>query len=277
MQWLDEWRALSARIAGLLAATDVYGTVAPLADGGLLANVRTKAFGHELKSIHVRLEVFRSAGHDLPEEATRALDEYDPRGWERIVDGGQLAGLVAIALLRGRFEYAIRDSEITARTATELAFAHLCRSIAVDPGLRDRWTAAHDEHENQCERLGAVHLLQHGIWAFKVSATGAATDLVFPEPLEAGLRGIQRTASTLVLTEWKRIRELKDLDAMAAQARRQTAAYTAGVLGSAELKRTRYIILVTRDAVEAPPDEVEGLLTFRHIVIPVNPSVASKQ
>src|ERR1700722_9028346 len=32
-----------------------------------------------------------------------------------------------------------------------------------------------------CERLGAVHLLWHGIFAFKVDGSGARTDLIAPE------------------------------------------------------------------------------------------------
>jgi hypothetical protein len=53
-----------------------------------------------------------------------------------------------------------------------------------------------------CEKLGAVHLLLHGIWAFKVNAAGKRTELVFQEPVSDGGAGPQY-ADGLVLTEWK--------------------------------------------------------------------------
>lgn len=78
-------------------------------------------------------------------------------------------------------------------------------------------------------------------WTFKMSGVGAATDLVFNDPIQAELSAIQRTGRLLVLTEWKRVREERELDEKAAEAVTQAQQYASGVLGALELKRTRYI------------------------------------
>jgi hypothetical protein len=47
-----------------------------------------------------------------------------------------------------------------------------------------RCPSNHAKAAGKWEKLGAAHLLLHGIWAFKVSATGERTDLVPGEKLE---------------------------------------------------------------------------------------------
>jgi hypothetical protein len=47
-----------------------------------------------------------------------------------------------------------------------------------------------------CEKLAGVHLLLHGIWAFKVHAAGERTDLVFPQPSRLELAGDVRSTLT---------------------------------------------------------------------------------
>jgi hypothetical protein len=77
----------------------------------------------------------------------------------------------------------------------------------VDKNVRAKWQAAWKKsggHETRCEQLGAVHLLSHGIWAFKTSANGA-TDLVYSDPIDRYSTIVRQTARVLVLTEWKRV------------------------------------------------------------------------
>ena len=73
------------------------------------------------------------------------------------------------------------------RTRSERAFAHLQRHFVADAECRDKWTSAFTDGEVACEALRALHLLLHGLWAFKVDNAGARTDLVFQEPLGAFL------------------------------------------------------------------------------------------
>ena len=173
--------------------------------------------------------------------------------------------LAPLAAFRSEFEYLIRDAEIEGRSLTELAFEHLRRQIVVDKDVRKKWNAAFNRRETACERLGAVHLLSHGIWAFKITAPGAATDLVYGDPLSG--RGIvmNRIARALVLTEWKLVKQADDIDGKAQEGRKQTALYAAGVLGDLELKRTRYVVLVCEGELQPPLWNLMGNLVEQPI------------
>ena len=187
----------------------------------------------------------------------------------------QLQSLSPLFVFRARFSYLIRDSEAEARNATELAFEHLNRLIAVSPEVRAAWKAAFGENEVACEKLGSVHLLSHGIWAFKVQGGGAATDLVYNEPLVPSNATLRRSSKAIVLTEWKRVGSKSEIARTAEQARTQANDYSSGVLGDLELKRTRYVVLVAEHKQQAPDDFVHGVVTYRHIWITVDPETPS--
>lgn len=79
----------------------------------------------------------------------------------------------------------------------------------MDETLRLKWINAFDTPragEISCEQLGGVHLLLHGIWAFKVSAIRERTDLVLGTRLVVDQTVIASTHG-LVLTEWKLVRK----------------------------------------------------------------------
>jgi hypothetical protein len=88
-------------------------------------------------------------------------------------------------------------------------FQHLQRLIVVDDEARRKWQAAFAKGEVECEKLGAVHLLGHGIWAFKIDARGGRTDLVYQEPA-GGLIKEQQYAEGFVLTGWKIAKRLTE-------------------------------------------------------------------
>ena len=137
------------------------------------------------------------------------------------------------------------------------------------------WTSAFESRETRCEQLGAVHLLSHGIWGFKVSSAGAATDLVFSEPLENEVATVRRTARAVVLTEWKLVRTADELEEKAAEARTQAQLYSAGLLGDIALKNTRYVVLVSRKRLRQLADPQEGGVTYRHVAIVIDPDPPS--
>src|SRR5262249_43260521 len=139
-----------------------------------------------------------------------------------------------------------------------LAFHHLQRLIAVDGEVRKKWKKAFADGETSCEKLGAVHLLAHGIWAFKVRGSYAETDLVYGETEGLSKNLIGRVARAMVLTEWKVVRDPKEVERKAAEARTETDDYEAGVLGDLELKRTRYIVLVGQRQNPPPADIEQG-------------------
>jgi hypothetical protein len=244
--------------------------------------IARKSFIPELADVSREIEQLgKIYADDLPPKAFEALQKYIAlhcnitQIWSnpsrKITGRVDVQALAALASFRSQFEYLIRDSEVEGRNLTELAFEHIRRQLVVDEDVRKKWKAAFDRHETHCERLGAVHLLSHGIWAFKYVAPGGATALVFPYPVEQHSEIVRRTARALVLTEWKRVKRADEITTKAQESRDQEAIYGAGVLGDAELKRTRYVVLVSESDLTPPDDVVAGTDTYRHVVLPVSP------
>ena len=77
------------------------------------------------------------------------------------------AGLIGLSVLETAVSFALSDVQQTIRARPERCFTHLQRTIVVDRSTRERWVRAFEAGERECEKLGAVHLLQHGIYAFK--------------------------------------------------------------------------------------------------------------
>jgi hypothetical protein len=152
--------------------------------------------------------------------------------------------LVLIGAFETEISFLLSDRQQRICSRTERAFAHLQRTIEVDHSFASNWQTAFKVRENACERLGAVHLLLHGIWAFKLDAAGARTDLVFQEPTE-DLSHEQRYADGLVLTEWKTASSQNKVASKFREAREQAAKYVRGALGGNELRAYRYAVAVT--------------------------------
>ncbi|MFX0135364.1 MAG: hypothetical protein ACFFDN_17100 [Candidatus Hodarchaeota archaeon] len=110
--------------------------------------------------------------------------------------------LTALCALRSRFEFYLANLEDQIRATTDRALMHLQRCIVVDSEYRKKWEEAF-KNETLCEKLGAVHLLWHGIWAFKVDAKGGRTDLVMGDRIDNPSK-VEETAFGMVLSEWKR-------------------------------------------------------------------------
>ncbi len=138
-----------------------------------------------------------------------------------------------------------------------------------------KWAMAVKDRETACEKLGAVHLLSHGIWAFKIAATKAETDLVYEEPIGNYAEKIRRSARALVLTEWKLVKDKAEAKDRAAEAIAETVEYAGGVLHDLELKRTRYVVLVAERDEVPPHDQQHADITYRHIWLNVKPQHAS--
>jgi hypothetical protein len=181
-----------------------------------------------------------------------------------------------LAGLRSQFEYLAADHSAAARSLTERAFSHLQRSLVADRDLQARWKAAFAGREEQIERLGAVHLLSHGVWAFKAhSADGAGnTDLVLGTSIDLG--EVERSSEALVLTEWKKIAASDDPVVKTGQAQAQAAIYSGGVLGGVELRSTRYLVLVGEREFRVPEDRQVGDILYRVVALIIEPSAPSK-
>jgi hypothetical protein len=282
MNCTDQWKALSSRIQGLVQAgllhaqylrvrsSDSYGTAQRLRE-------QTEGVLNEILSL-------RASFHgSLPSTALAAVDKFATTAGKLITDASGTqdaaqervwAGLVALAAFEAELSFLFSDTQESIRRCSERAFAHLQRSVVADPGFREKWQHAFKAGEVACERLGAVHLLLHGIWAFKVNMAGARTDLVFQEP--ADLQGVQRYAAGLVLTEWKTAATAREADQRFKEAMLQAKRYSQGPLMGTELTRYRYAVVVSERHVAIPPDLKEGDVLYRHVNISVNPLVPSR-
>lgn len=277
MTWLKQWRDLAARIDGLIRAGEFLVSAFRVNSADNF-DVLRKSFLPEMKAIIGEIDrLGNTYKSELPEQASEALQKYVSQGWGKSFNQGavNIQALAPLASFRSQFEYLIRDAEVEGRNLTELAFEHLRRQFVVDKDIRKKWQDAFNKHEPACEKLGAVHLLSHGIWAFKVVACGGATDIVFGNPVDQHKEIMRRTARALVLTEWKLIKRSSQIMGIAQQAREQAAIYSGGVLGDAELKGTRYIVLVCESDLTPPDDIILGAVTYRHVLLPTNPMAPS--
>jgi hypothetical protein len=117
-----------------------------------------------------------------------------------------------------------------------------------------------------------------GIYAFKVDAVGARTDLVFNEPPPDVM--LAQAVEGMVLTEWKVAKDAKDAILAVRAARIQADQYSQGALAGLELRSHRYIIVMTLKELPpgtlGPDDRTPAGIIYRHINIVIEPGVPSK-
>lgn len=276
----SDWEAISARIDALVAANhaylaafirksdDPYGGFNELVEEGI--------------AIFDELKAFQSRYHStLPHNASESLYRLFKRRQSHFTPGhvsgieGLKVLVPALAATRSAVDYHLKDFSVVARRITERAFIHLQRLIVADSDVRQKWQKAFQAGETQCEKLGAAHLLSHGIWAFKSNAEGERTDLIMGEPI-GDIERVEAVAEALVLTEWKVLKKGGKPEEVLKNARRQASLYATGSLAGIELADYRYIILVSRGRVELPPDHAEGGVIYRHFAIVTEPGPPSR-
>jgi hypothetical protein len=286
--FLEQWKALSGRIHGLVqTGQQLHASFGFDSYEALYKQLRE----HCLKTL-TDVEHFRdSFSQSLPPSAIAAIricvhpravnsvrrllttantPDMTPILWNQQI----WAALLSLATFETEMTFILSDVQAAIRARVERAFEHLQRLIVVDAATREQWKAALAEGEQSCERLGAVHLLLHGIFAFKVNAAGERTDLVFPRPV-SGLDE-QRYADGLVLTEWKVARSDAEALRKLANARAQAKLYGQGVLSGVELTTVRYAVVVSPQRIAVPDDVPDGTVVYRHINIAVDPETPSK-
>jgi hypothetical protein len=129
--------------------------------------------------------------------------------------------------------------------------------------------------EDKCEKLGAAHLLMHGIFGFKATAPGAVTDLILGAPIDPESPEL-RNARTVALTEWKVVRRASEAQDRVEDARRQASQYADGLLAGLALNSRRYLVLVSKQDLDPTPtlDSQDGL--YQLISIAIEPRTPSK-
>ena len=283
MTYLDQWKALSARIRGLVQAGQLHANYLAIRSSDAFG--RDKYLRAQCSTILTAFSAFRkSFQHSLSPIALTSLDNFITNTGPLIEETGGSpdirqervwAVLVQLAAFDTEMSFLLSDVQQHIRSRAERAFAHLQRVIVVDQEFREKWKSALREGEAACEKLGAVHLLLHGIWAFKVDAAGERTDLVFQD-LTGDRVPEQPYADGLVLTEWKTLAAGADAKKRFAEARSQAQRYARGALAGNELTGYRYAIVVSERHVTTPADLPEGAVVYRHINIAVDPRSPSR-
>jgi hypothetical protein len=244
--------------------------------------VRRRVFRPEFHALEAAIRTFRQThGGAIPTTAAAALDRFLTESGPLLADkqldnfGHTAACLTALSRFRAELRYQLTDRSASMLRLTERALLHLQRSIVADSDVRRKWKEAFEAGETSCEQLGAVHLLLHGIWAFKTSAAGERTDLVYGEPV-TNAEGELAAAEALVLTEWKLVRNLSELPDKLHLAEAQARLYSRGVLGGVELGDSRFIIVVSSDRLSLPGDTEENGVFYRRRNVAVAPSPPSR-
>jgi hypothetical protein len=273
MSYYQQWRILSARIHSLTKAGELYGLLNSSSDSYSVYKLLAQQCRSVLDAIDQYRLDFQNA---LPEDVSHCFEVFfsgnDGRNVavirEKPSESSALFGLVALSALESEISFLLSDKQEQIFARSERAFLHLQRLLVVDDAEREKWRSAFEESgETKCEKLGAVHLLWHGIFAFKAISAASATDLVFNEPIEDTVdrKGIEG----LVLTEWK-VGDPGSAERRFGEARRQAQLYETSTLAGVELRRYRYAIVVSLD--ELPQDavpadaEISGVI-YRHINI----------
>jgi hypothetical protein len=276
--WRSEWSALSRRISGFLEAAKFHRSCIGPGHQNDDDSVALEKLIPGTDAIRRELQTFRDRyASTLPPDAAAALiiflktsPSFVPSG---PIDGNRALHirLTALVALEAEISYCLTDFRARAKRLSERAFTHLQRSIVADPECAMRWRKAFEQSETACEKLGAAHLLWHGIWAFKVNTEGERTDLIMGDALHNRRDDIEEVAEALVLTEWKKVAKESELLKARNAAHKQAKLYAGSSLAGVELDAYRYLVLVTLRGLEMPPDIQEAGVLYRHINIAVAP------
>lgn len=278
----ERWRLLAGRIQGIASASHLHAAFLGIRSSDYYG--RTKTLGVLCHSVLTEIQEFKHTFQSVlrPEVAQaieRLIEVTAP-----LMQPGRTSELkqeqlwsLSVALLgyESEITYLLSDTQEWIRVRSERAFEHLQRQIVAEDDQREKWKRAYLQGEPTCEQLGAVHLLLHGVYAFKLNAAGARTDLVYQDIVE-DVASIERLADGLVLTEWKVLRTDDNLAKVIDDARRQVRRYGSGVLAGSELRNIRYLVVVSERAERLPPDEVIDNVVYRNINVAVDPTTPSR-
>jgi hypothetical protein len=281
VHWKEDWSAISRRIDGLREGALFFAQAAPHAMS-LPANA-IGALVETARKTHKEIVRFRGDhAASLSPEKIAAIQELLNRAWPAFSNDslngwpGMVTFISLLTTIQVEMNQLLADPEATKRSLARRAFLHLQRSIVADPDTRAKWQSASKVGERECEQLGAIHLLYFGLYAFKVTAAGERTDLVFGRPIN--LPEVESSIEALVLTEWKLVRQQSEAQGKLAEGLAQLKAYSSGALAAMELSSLRFLILVS----EAPfgeimTEKVDGAVCYVIVNLAVNPVVPSIQ
>jgi hypothetical protein len=185
LSYAEHWAALATQIKDLLRVGELYGLFQGHRDADSYG--AEKFLREQCVALVQSLEQFRRDLVDsLPSTAVARIDRFLGTTLVQAVKNNATDSvrgvLVGLAAFEAEITFLLAGRQEQIRARSERALLHLQRILAVDPDVSAKWKKAFNKGEVACERLGSVHLLSHGIYAFKVDAIGARTDLVYNEP-----------------------------------------------------------------------------------------------
>lgn len=277
----EAWNSLAARIHGLEAIASAYRHVdSDLGDSqgvNRLLRARCVLVGNELhRFLHEETLKLPNDFIALIESELRQMTELiqETSGNPIARKERVILGIVLLSSIKVELEYVLNDVQSQIIRRCERAILHLQRMLMVDDDMKRKWGEALEEGEVSCEKLGALHFLQHGIWTFKANSEGQRTDLILQRPM-FDMEEIWGAVEGITLTEWKVAKSPQEIRAQFDVARNQADRYSSGVLAASELKSVRYLFVVTSDCSQLFEDFVYGNITYRCVVIDTNPPVPS--
>lgn len=280
MVWQIEWKKIDSRISGFLSSVEIFFN--GLTGHGDHYGVSNNYVLPNADSIVKDLRLFSASyAENIPEGAKKSIDDFNTKFSSHNGRYNGLPGMHAVSTMlagfRSEFNFCISGLDVQIKGTVERSLIHLQRSIVVEEAVQKKWIEAFEKGEPACERLGSIHLLGSGIWAFKAHGEGARTDLILGSPIDT--KEVVRSESALVLTEWKLAKSKEKISDKITQATKQCNLYSNGILAGFELSSYRYIIIVSEEQEEMPSDNVQGIITYRHVNIavkPSSPSIASR-
>ena len=212
-QWEHEWGRIAVRIENLEKAAGIAGA------GNTYKGV-PEMLCSQLSECVSQLEQFLATHSTIvPAAATQrfgdAVSKHSLKDHANTIEHLRSRLAIVVSLV-AELNWELTDPAIHLEGIAERAFLHLSRLLAADAAQSARWLDEFQKTqtaETACERLGATHLLLHGIYAFKVDA-GERTDLVLGNKL-TWTKSLARAVEGLVLTEWKVVRDEKDAEKIA--------------------------------------------------------------
>ena len=273
MRWDTEWRLLARRLDNWTRVAELFFRTDQTAFAQTTASDAAGLLTREPNEIVAAIDALELPS-DIQDEFARARE--GAAGLLRTTGESKHSvwcRWLGLSALRIPLDNHLRTTEEPRRRLVERAFLHLNRTLSVDQPTRDAWREAF-EYEPDCEKLGALHLLGHGIYAFKAEAGTGRTDLILNDALvEDDVKNVEAMA----LTEWKCVRDANELAASARTAKEQIERYANVELLGFELRTHRYAVLVTEQAMRLPADELIGAVHLHYINIVINPERPSVQ
>lgn len=211
MIWQDERFRIEARIAGFQKGCEQYFVKTDWGDHHGVGNSHLLPQATAIVKSIVDLSTNYSA--TIPTEVIEAIQKFT-KGNRTLFSGNGIPAVHGISSILPAFaaeiSYIASNNNQIVKSRVFRSFTHLNRQIVTDAECKEKWRKAFVAGETACERMGAVHLLAAGIWAFKAHSEGERTDLVLSGTIDT--KDVAKTDSALVLTEWKLVRDVAKSD-----------------------------------------------------------------